>query len=104
MLRCITDSKAKSTLHGYCIHSHRFIRPSTEKRFCSVQAAIVRALRSQRRIMTMWVFIHPSCDMTPAEGFRRAIQRAGWTISKVDVYYPGLGNTIADSGTFFEHP
>ena len=32
---------------------------------------------------------------------RRAIQRTGWILSTNDVYYPDIGDTVADSGTFF---
>ena len=64
------------------------------------QAAIVRALRAQRRIMTLWVFVHPSCDMTLVSNFSRIVQRAGWSMSTIDAYFPDMGDTIADNGTF----
>ena len=51
--------------------------------------------------MTLLVYVHPSCDMTMAVGFRHAVQRTGWTFSTTDVYYPDVGDTVADSGTFF---
>ena len=30
LLRCINASSAKSIIHGYCIHSHRFLKRETE--------------------------------------------------------------------------
>ena len=101
LLQSVASSKATSIIHGYCIHSHRFLRRETEKKFWSVQAAIVRALREKRGLVTLLVFIHPSCDRTLAFGFRRAVQRTGWVMSTTDVYYPHMGDTVADSGTFF---
>ena len=77
LLQAIASSKATSIIHGCCIHSHQFLRRETEKKFWSVQAAIVRALREKRGLVTLWVFIHPSCDRTLAFGFRRAVQRTG---------------------------
>ena len=46
-------------------------------------------------------FVHPSCDLTLAMGFRRAVQRTGWIVSIEDVYYPDMGDTVADSRSFF---
>ena len=53
LLQSVASSKAASTLHGYCIHSHRFLRRETEKKFWSVQAAIIRALRNKRGLITI---------------------------------------------------
>ena len=39
--------------------------------------------------------------MTLAAGFCHAIQRTGWVVSTTDVYYPGMVDTVADSGMFF---
>jgi hypothetical protein len=36
LLNCIASSEARSTIHGYCIHSHRFLRRETEKKFWTV--------------------------------------------------------------------
>ena len=101
LLNCIASSGARSSVHGYCIHSHRFLNRETEKKFWTVQAAIVRALRQKRGLVTLWAFVHPSCDLVLAAGFRRAIQRTGWVVSVTDIYYPDMGDAVADSGMFF---
>ena len=77
LLQTIAASTAKSLLHGYCIHSHRFLKNETEKKFWAVQAAIVRALREKRGIIALCVYIRPACDMALAAGFRCAVQRTG---------------------------
>ena len=33
-------------------------------------------------------------------GFHRVVQRTGWVLTTVDVYYLDIGDTIADAGTF----
>ena len=101
LLGRISSSTATTTIHGYCIHSHRFGRRETKQAFWTVQAAIVRALRAKRGLTALWVYIHPSCDMKLALGFRRAIQRTGWILSTLDAYFPDIGDSIADSATFF---
>ena len=73
LLNLITASKVASVFHGYYIHTHRFEKRETEKKFWAVQAAIVRALRVKRSLISILVFIHPSCDATLATVFRRAI-------------------------------
>ena len=100
LLHSITSSKAKSVIHGYLIHTHRFLSRDTERRFWSVQAAIVRALREHRSLIIVWAFVHPSCDRTLVKGFNRALRRTGWIISLTDVYYPDFGDSVADSGVF----
>ena len=97
----VTSSKATSTLHGYCIHSHRFIKREIESKFWSVQAAIVKELRAKRSLQTLFVFVHNSCDLILADGFRRAAEREGWTLTSTEAYYPDMGDSVADSGTFF---
>ena len=99
LLRLIDASSSKSTIHGYCIHYHIFLKRDTEQKFWTVQAAIVGALRAKRGLIAVLVFVHPSFDMTLACGLRQKIQRTGWIISTNDVYYPDLGYTVADSGT-----
>ena len=101
LLRCINASSNKSIIHGYFIHSHRFLKHETEQKFCTVQAFIVRALSANRGLIYVWVFVNPSCDMTLACGLRRAIQWILWILSTNDVYYPDLGDTVSDSGTLF---
>ena len=39
--------------------------------------------------------------MTLATGFCQAVQRTGLVFSAVDIYYPGVGNSITDNGTFY---
>ena len=41
LLRCIEASYTTSTIHGYWLHSHRFLHRSTELDFWKIQAAIV---------------------------------------------------------------
>ena len=41
LLRCIEASSTTSTIHGYWLHSHRFLHRSTELDFWKIQAAIV---------------------------------------------------------------
>ena len=36
LFQYVASSKATSTIHGYCIHSHRFFKRDTEKKFWSV--------------------------------------------------------------------
>ena len=100
LLHCISASKAKSVIQGYIIHTHRFLKHETEKKFWSVQVAIVKALREHRSLMVLMAFIHPSCDTALAKGFTRAIQRTGWIVTTVHTYYPDLGDSIADEGFF----
>ena len=62
---------------------------------------IVRALRQKRGLVTLWVFVHPYCNLVLAAGFRRAIQRTGLVVSVTGDYYPSMGDTVADSGMFY---
>ena len=55
----------------------------------------------KRGLVAVWVFVHPSCDMTLACGPRGAIQQTGWIISTNDVYYPDIEDTVSVSGNFF---
>ena len=73
LLQMVTSSKANSLVHGYIIHSHKFAKRATEEKFWKVQAAIVRALRSSRNLISLCVYIHHSCDMVLANGFKNAI-------------------------------
>ena len=101
LLRCINASSANSIIHGYCIHSHIFLKRDTAQKFWTVQASIVRSLRVKKSFIAFWVFVHPICDMTLAYGLRCVIQQPGWILSTNDVYYPDIGDTVVDSGTFF---
>ena len=41
LLQNIVRSKAKTTIHCYCIHTHRFLKQETEKTFWPTQIAII---------------------------------------------------------------
>ena len=47
------------------------------------------------------MFVHNSCDLILADGFRRAAEREGWTLTSTEAYYPDMGDSVTDSGTFF---
>jgi hypothetical protein len=96
----IASSKEKSTVHCYCIYSHRFLKRDTERKFWSTQAEIVKLLQKNRRLVSLFVFVHTSCDMALANGFKRSMQRSGWLMSSTDIYYPDVGNSVADSAAF----
>ena len=98
---CIYASSANYIINRYCIHYHISLKRDTEQKLWTVQAAIVRALRANRGLIYVWVFVHPSCDMTLDCGLRRAIQQTGWILSTNDVYYSYLGDTVANYDTFF---
>ena len=100
LLKRIQTSTATSTIHGYFIHSHRFRKRETEHTFWTVQSAIIRALRAKRGLQIFWVSIHPSCDMALANGFVRSTSRTGWIVSTTSVYFPDMGDSVADSSTF----
>ena len=51
LLRCINASSVNSIIHGYCIHSHIFVKSDTEHKLWTVQAAIVRALRVNQSLI-----------------------------------------------------
>ena len=85
----------------YCIHFHRFLKRETEQKFWTFQAAILKALRVKWGLIAVWVFVHPSCDMTLACVLHCTVNKTGWILSTNDVYYPDLGDRVADSGTFF---
>ena len=87
-------------MHCYCIHSHRFLKRETERTFWSVQAAIVKQLRESRSLSIIWVYIHTSCDANLVTSFKRTLQKSGSRISVTNAYYPDLGDSVADSGTF----
>ena len=99
LLRAVTASKATSTVNTYVIHTHRFLFGTTEKNFWSTQAAIVRALRSNRGLTVLVIYVQKECDSSLVNGFRRANSRVGWIFSSTDVYYPDYGDSVADSGT-----
>ena len=66
-----------------------------------MQAAIVKQLRQKRSLISIFVFIHNSCDTALAQNFQRSIKRAGWIVSSTSIYYPDLGDSVADKGLFF---
>ena len=47
------------------------------------------------------MFVHNSCDYSLTKGFRYKIESAGWAISSTDIYFPDVGDSVADTGTFF---
>ena len=38
--------------------------------------------------------------MALANGFKRSMQRSGWLMSTTDIYYPDVGDSVADSAAF----
>ena len=100
LLQSVASSKAKITIHCYCIHAHRFLKQETEKAFWSTQIVIIKQLRLSRGLISLFVYVHTSCDMAMVRSFRKSIERTGWHVTTTDIYYPDVGGSLADSGTF----
>ena len=100
LLQHIVSSKVTSPIHGYFIHSHRFLLAQTQVDFWRIQSAIVRALQTQRRLQIFVAHVHPDCDHAPITSFRRSLTRTGWILSSTDVYFPQFGDSIADGAQF----
>ena len=100
LLQIIQASSATSTIHGYWLHSHRFLHSSTELAFWKLQSAIIRALHAKRSLRVLLVHIHPECNMAIVDGFKRSISRVGWTLTLVDTSFPDFGDSVAGHATF----
>lgn len=99
LLNSIITSQVTTVVHGYIIHSHRFLLPNTEKKFWKTQSAIVNALRKRRSLIIFAAFIHSDCDMTLVDEFHAKLSRCGWIISSQHLSYPDFGDAIDDSTT-----
>ena len=55
LLQGIAGSKAKSTIHCYLVHSHRFLKCATEQQLWSTQIAIIKHLRLSRNLICFCV-------------------------------------------------
>ena len=98
--RALLALKQKTIIHCYCIHVHRFLKQETEKIFWSTQIAIIKQLRLSRGLISLFIYAHTSCDMAMVRSFRKSIERTGWHVTTTDIYYPDVGGSLADSGTF----
>ena len=85
LLQMVVTSKAKSTIHGFCIHSHKFKSRDVEEKFWTTQANIITVLRDKRGLQSLLVFIHNSYDYSLAKRFRYGLKRTGWAISSTDI-------------------
>jgi len=47
------------------------------------------------------VFVHNSCDLVLADGFRLVAEKKGWILTLTQVYFPDMGDSVADSGALF---
>jgi hypothetical protein len=100
LLQTIKASPVTSTVHGYFVHSHRFLLSSTQSKFWKTQSAIIKALQLQRGMMIFIAHVHPECDITPITAFKGTLKRGGWSLSEHYVYYPNFGDSVADSAMF----
>ena len=91
---------ASTVLHGYFIHSHRFLQSSTRPKFWKTQASIIKALQCQQGLVVFTATIHPEWDLTPVTAFKNSLKHGGWILSDHNIYYPNFGDSIADSAMF----
>ena len=101
LLFCLQASSPTTTIHGYFLHYHIFLRNQTEKEIWCLQYAIVSTLRNKRNLSILLVQIHPGCDMSLAKNFRLAITRSCWVVIPIDTYFIGFGDYVFDSDTFY---
>lgn len=100
LLQKLQTSRVNTTIHGYLIHSHRFLHDDTQRRFWKLQGSIVRALQSKRGLQVFVAHVQADCDELHVEAFVRSTSRYGWTVTRQRLYYPDFGDSIADSSTF----
>ena len=77
LLQSVASSKAKTTMHCYCIHAQRLLKQETEIAFWSTHITIIKQLRLIRGLISLFIYAHTTGDMAMVRGFRKSVERTG---------------------------
>ena len=95
LLDHVRSSPSTARLHGYLIHSPRFLTSTSTIGFWRMQASVVTQMLSTRSLSTFVAFMHPDNDSAGVDDFIRILKREGWRISSNQIYFPDYGDSIA---------
>ena len=99
LLDHIRSNPSTSFLHGYLIHSHRFLTSSQTSQFWRMQASVITLLHTLRSLQLFIAFVHPDNDAAATASFVTSMKRDRWVVSSTDIYFPDFGDSISSSTT-----
>ena len=87
LLSHLQASSASTTIRGYFLHSHIFLRNKTEKELWRLQYAINITLRKKRNLSILLLRIYPNCDISLTNTCFRAFTCAGCIVRPMYTYF-----------------
>ena len=99
LLDHVRSAPSTSIVHGFLLHSPRFLNIEATRAFWKMQASVITQLRLTRSLAVFVAFVHPDNDTACVDAFKSALRRASWKITTTMVSFPTIGDSIASSST-----
>ena len=96
-LNHIRSSGDRSVLNGYLINTFRFRTPDITNAFWTLQLQIVAQLRLIRCTSVIVAIVIPDLDGAATTKFIRGLESAHWVVSRQQVSYADIGDSVDDS-------
>jgi hypothetical protein len=86
-----------SPIHGYFIKSYQFQTSKVTSSFWKLQLSIIAQLRLIRSLSVVVAIVISNHDRQSIAALIEGLTAAHWKIKSMDISYPDIGNSIADS-------
>jgi hypothetical protein len=99
LLNHIRPSGQTLFISSYLINSYRFRTSKVTMSFWKLQLSIIAQLCLIHSLLTIVAVVIPDHDCRAVSAFVQSLTATHWKVTSRVVYYPDIGNSIADSCT-----